>query len=202
MPESTGRESQDTMLSSYCDREARLRGLKLYVTEGIEILTGRRQSRVLDFLRHVTGKDFDTGSEWYNALQQLETQNPWQISPFFAHESVLNIYRNKNTSREAYTLSDLRQRTGLDYSQLEDFIPWLENPENTRGDELEKAKIMVSEICLPDIGTHCSRVTLDTLQQLTGKTFASPEDWEQWWSDERENVILSADGRTLITKTK
>ena len=202
MPVSTEREFDDTMLSANCDREARLRGLKLYVTDGIEVLTGRQQSRAEAFLRHLTGKDLDTIGEWMESLNQLQSQNPWRISPSFAQDLLRGIYRNKHTSREAYTLADLRERTGLDYSQVEDFIPWLENPENTRGDEWEKAQLMVQDLCLEDVGGHCPRIALETLQQLTGKTFASPEEWEQWWNQNKADIILSADGRTLTVRTK
>jgi hypothetical protein len=183
------------------DREARLQGLKLYVADSIEILTGERQRRVHEFLRSMTGTDFETEDEWRKALDQIRPTNPWQMSPIEAQDSASLIQRTKNTARAATTLAGLQKRTGLDYANLEDFIPWLENPENARSSDWEKASAMIGDLCIKDNGQmHCPIRTLAILKQLTGKAFDSPQEWVQWWHDNRTNVALSDDGRTLVTK--
>jgi hypothetical protein len=89
----------------------------------------------------------------------------------------------------------------LNYANVEDFVPWLENPENTRSGDWEKASRMIGDLCIDDNGQmHCPIRTLAILKQLTGKTLDSPQQWVQWWYDNRANVALSGDGRTLVTK--
>lgn len=183
------------------DREARLQGLKLYVDDGIEIVTGKRQQRTREYLRNMIGRDFETEDEWRKALDQIRSTNPWQMSLFEAQDWVSLIHRTSNTSRQASTLAGLQKRTGLKYTNLEDFVPWLENPENTRSSDWEKASRMISDLCLDDNGQiRCPSRTLAILKELTGKTFDSPEEWVQWWHDNRANVLLSGDERTLVTK--
>ncbi len=183
------------------DREARLLGLKFYVANSIEILTGERQRRVRQFLRNMTGSDFETEDEWRKALDRIRPTNPWQMSPIEAQDWVSLIHRTRNTTREPITLAGLQKRTGLNYANLEDFVPWLENPENTRLRDWEKASAMIGDLCLDDNGQiHCPIGTLAILKQLTGNTFDSPEQWVQWWHDNRAKVVLSGDGRTLVTK--
>jgi hypothetical protein len=183
------------------DREARLQGLKLYVADSIEILTGERQRRVREFLRNMVGSDFGSEDEWRKALDKIRPTNPWQMSLFEAQDRVSLIHRTRNTSREASTLEGLQKRTGLDYANLEDFVPWLKNPENTRSSDWGKASGMIGDLCIDDKGQmHCPIRTLAILKQLTRKTFDSPQQWVQWWHDNRGNVVLSEDGRTLVTK--
>jgi hypothetical protein len=92
----------------------------------------------------------------------------------------------------------------LNYASLEDFVTWLENPENTRAKDWERARTMVNDICLDDRAyeDHCRLRTLATLKELTGKTFDSPEEWVRWWHDNRTDLVLSGDGRKLVTKSK
>jgi hypothetical protein len=183
------------------DREARLLGLRLYVADSIGILTGERQRRAREFLRNMTGSDFETEDEWRKALDQIRQTNPWQMSRFEAQDWVSFIHRTRNTSREASTLAGLQERTGLNDPNLEDFVSWLENPENTRSSDWEKASRMVGGLCLDDKGQiRCPIRTLAILKELTGNTFDSPQQWVQWWHDNQGNVVLSEDGRTLVTK--
>ena len=182
------------------DREARLQGLKLYVDDSLEILSGERQRRAREFLRNMTGSDFETEDEWRMALDKIRSTNPWQMSLFEAEDRVSLIRRTRNTGREASTLAGLQERTGLNYTNLEDFVSWLENPENTRSRDWEKANAMIGDLCVEDKGQiHCPIRTLAILKQLTGKTFDSPQQWVQWWHHNRANVVLSGDGRTLVT---
>jgi hypothetical protein len=183
------------------DREARLRGLKLYVADSIEIVTGARQRLTREFLRNMTGSDFETQDEWRKALDKIRQTNPWQMSHFEARDWISLIHRTGNTAQEAKTLAGLQKRTGLDYTNLENFVSWLENPENTRSSDWEKASAMIGDLCIDDNGQmHCPIRTLAILKQLTGKTFDLPQEWVHWWQDNRANVVLSGDGRTLVTK--
>lgn len=64
-----------------------------------------------------------------------------------------------------------------------------------------KASGMIGDLCIDDKGQmHCPIRTLAILKQLTRNTFDSPQQWVQWWHDNRGNVVLSEDGRTLVTK--
>jgi hypothetical protein len=203
VPSATGRDFDDMLRSAAFDREARLQGLKLYVADSIEILTGERRRRTREFLRNMTGSDFETEVEWRNALDQIRSTNPWQMSLLEAQDLVSLIHRNRNTIREPRTLAALQERTGLNYANLEDFVPWLENPENTRSHDWEKASGMISGLCLDDKGqVGCPTRTTAILKELTGKTFDSPEEWVQWWHDNRTSLVLSGDGRILATKSK
>jgi hypothetical protein len=180
------------------DREARLRGLKLYVADSIEILTGERQRRAHEFLRNLTGSDFETEDEWRKALDRIRPSNTPHMSLFEAQDLVSFIHRTRNTAQEAKTLAELQKRTGLDYANLEDFVRWLENPENTRSNDWEKASGMVGDLCIDDHGQiRCPIRTLAILKELTGNTFDSPQEWVNWWHDNRTKVVLSVDGRTL-----
>jgi uncharacterized membrane protein len=185
------------------DREARLLGLKFYVDDSIEILTGERQRRVHELLHNMTGSDFETEDEWRGALNKIRPTNPWQMTPFEAQDWVSLIHRTRNTAQEARTLTALQERTGLNSANLEDFVTWLENPQNTRASDWEKASAMVGDLCVDDKGQiHCPIRTLAILKELSGKGFDSPQEWVQWWHHNRTNVVLSGDGRTLVTKNK
>jgi hypothetical protein len=132
--------------SAVVDLEARLRGLKLYVADGVDILTGERQRRIHDYLVSLTGKDYATPEEWMQALNQPRP-------------------------------NDAR------------FTAW------------QNATAMVMDLCQEDHGSfHCPGQTLKTLKLLTGNTFDSPQQWEQWWHDNRATIALSEDGRTLVSK--
>jgi hypothetical protein len=172
--------------------------LKLYVDDSIEILTGERKRRTREFLRNMAGRDFETEDEWRKALDQIRLTNPWRMSPIEAQDWASLIHRTKNTTREGNTLAGLQERTGLNYTNLEDFVPWLENPENTRASDWEKASAMIGDLCINDNGQiHCPIRTLAILKELTANTFDSPQQWVNWWHDNRANVVLSRDGRTL-----
>jgi len=132
--------------SAVFDPEARLRGLKLYVADSVDVLMGERQRRIHDYLISLTGKDYSTADEWTLALSQIRGNDPR-------------------------------------------FSTW------------QNAMPMVRDLCLEDHGgIHCPKKTLETLKLLTGNTFDSPAQWAQWWHDNRANIALSEDGRTLVTK--
>jgi hypothetical protein len=43
---------------------------------------------------------------------------------------------------------------------------------------------------------------MDGMKNTTGQSFDSPEKWVRWWQENRSNLILSADGRKLVSKGK
>lgn len=189
--------------SAFVDREARLRGLKLYVDDSMEVLTGERQRRAHEFLLSITGEDWVTEAGWWDALNRIRRTNPWQLSHFDTQSLLYMIRMAKDAGREARMLPLLKERTGLSYENAEEYIPWLENPENARFADWQKATGMVSDLCLEDKGGHnCPTGTAATLRMLTGKNFATPGEWMKWWHDNRTNADLSEDGRRLVTTNK
>jgi len=70
--------------------------LKLYLADSMEVLTGERQRRTREFLRNITKRDFATENEWQNALDQIRSTNPWQMSVFEAQDRVSLIRRNRD----------------------------------------------------------------------------------------------------------
>jgi hypothetical protein len=204
VPSASGRDFDDQFLAPAFDLEARLRGLKLYLADSMEVLTGERQRRAHEFLFNITARDFANENDWQSRLDQIRSTSPWQMSLFQAQDWVSLIRRNRNTIRETVTLAGLQKGTGLNYTSLEDFVPWLKNPENTRAEDWQKAQSMIGDLCLNDRGysIHCPVRTIATLKELTGKTFDSPAEWVRWLHDNRTNLVLSGDGRKLVTKSK
>jgi uncharacterized membrane protein len=189
--------------SAFVDREARLRGLKLYVDDSMEVLTGERQRRAHEFLLSITGEDWVTEAGWWDALNHIRRTNPWQMSHFDTQSLLHMIQMAKDAGRDARMLPLLKEKTGLSYENAEEYIPWLENPENARFADWQKATGLISDLCLEDRGAHnCPTGTVATLEKLTGKNFATPGEWLKWWHDHRTNAALSEDGRRLVTKNK
>jgi hypothetical protein len=187
------------------DLEARLRGLNLFLADSIEVLTGERQRRAIEFLHNLTGTYFATKVGWGNYLDQISNTNPWRMSRFVGQTTAAAILAHTyRPGYEADFVLDLRKRTGQNYATLGDFVPWLENPENTRRDEWDRANILVDDLCIDegDTSFRCPRRTMASLRALTGKTFISPEMWVQWWRENRSNLVLSDDGRMLVAKGK
>ena len=54
--------------------------------------------------------------------------------------------------REAGILATLQTKTGLSYASVEEFVPWLENPQNTRVEDWEKAYVMIGNLCIDNKG--------------------------------------------------
>jgi hypothetical protein len=122
----------------------------------------------------------------------------------FDTQSLLHmIQMAKDAGRDARMLPLLKEKTGLSCENTEEYIPWLENPENARFADWQKATGLISDLCLEDRGAHnCPTGTVATLEKLTGKNFATPGEWLKWWHDHRTNAALSEDGRRLVTKNK
>ena len=40
------------------------------------------------------------------------------------------------------------------------------------------------------------------LRQVTGETFATPDEWLLWWVRNRDGLVLSSDGRRLLTESR
>lgn len=179
------------------DREARLRGLKLAAADFIDVLSGERERRAREFLESVSGKRFATKAEWENFLGG-NPPPPWTMNRASAQEwiGLIGLYGQTEPYRTRY-VEKLREATDLTYSTPEEFIPWLENPENTRQDEWRRARDLVGDLN----GTN-PRYSLDhamsSLTMITGQSFGSSEDWIKWWQAKRTRLILSADGAKLV----
>jgi hypothetical protein len=79
---------------------------------------------------------------------------------------------------------------------------WLQNPENTRGEEWGKGEEVVRDAYDGPEPFSNKSLALDWLKLITDQTFDSPEQWVQWWQKNHSNLILSADGRKLVGKGK
>jgi len=182
------------------DPEARLRGLKLDAAGCIEIVTGEQQRRVQEYLHKVIGADFSTYTEWREFFAQSPRQNPWRVKRSHAEALVAGLQQGRSSPnfKEKYQVGMLQGETGLSYSRVDDFIEWLQNPENTRYEEWEKAGVVFGVYDDPELHRHKS--ALIWLKMMTGKNFDSPEEWERWWQANRSNLVLSADGLNLVSK--
>jgi hypothetical protein len=182
------------------DREARLRGLKLAAGDWIDVVTGERERVARESLGRLFGTERSTRAEWESVLDVNRSRVPWRMSRFEARQWVALIHRyGGNDPYRTRYVKALREQTGLNHSTPEEFIPWLETPENTRGDEWLKARDHVN--ALPDEQNR-DNTTSRAMTRLTGITdraFDSPEAWAIWWRVHRSTLTLSEDGRRLVT---
>jgi hypothetical protein len=186
----------------YFDREARTRELRLDVADLIVILSGEQQRRIQEYLHNHFKEDFSTKEEWHRFFAQIPRPHPWHMTRSEAQEWIrlIRVDGDKPVFR-VQSVSNLHVETGLNYSRLEDFVIWLQNPENTRGEEWEKGEQVVRAYDGPEPISN-KRMALDWLKLITDQTFDSPEDWVLWWQENHSNLVLSADGRKLASKTK
>jgi hypothetical protein len=101
---------------------------------------------------------------------------------------------NKN-----YEVGILQGETGLSYLRVEDFIEWLQNPENTRYEEWENAGVAFNVYDDPELLPK-RKSALFWLKAITGQTFDSQEKWLQWWQANRSKLVLSQDGIELVSR--
>jgi hypothetical protein len=183
------------------DNEARFRAMKLDVADLIVIVSGEQQRRIEEYLHSRFKQDFSTKEEWLKFFAQIPRPYPWRVTRVEAQEWIgsLRVFGDKLAFR-SQSVRNLQFQTGLTYSNLEDFMVWLENPENTRGEEWSKGEQVVRD-AYDYPGPFSSKcLALDWLKLLTDQTFDSPEQWVQWWEKNHSNLVLSADGRKLVTK--
>ena len=179
------------------DREARLRGLKLAAGDFIDVLNGERERRAREFLESVTGKRFATKAEWENFFSG-NPPPPWTMNRASAQEwiGLIGLYGQTEPYRTRY-VEKLREATGLTYSTPEEFIPWLENPENTRQDEWRRARDLLGDLQGTDPRYGLDHA-MSVLRMITGQSFGSSENWIEWWQAKRTRLILSTDGAKLV----
>ncbi len=195
----TGKIEGGTLRAVLLDREVRLRGLKLAAGDWMEVLAGTRARVAKEFLERVIGKQFATKVEWLNFMGQGMPPVPWGRSHASAQEMValIRLYGDTEPYRGRY-VEDLRKETGLNYSNPEEFIPWLQNAENTRQEEWQKARELANDL-YDDRNPHAGdSLPMGWLKSMTDQSFDSPEDWAQWWQNNHANLTLSADGRKLV----
>lgn len=200
-PESeTGKITDGNLRAVLLDREVRLRGLKLAAGDWIEVLTGKRARIAKEFLERVIGKQYATKVEWLNFLGQGIPPVPWRMSRASAQEwvAVIQLYGGTEPYRQ-HDVEELREQTGLNYSTPEEFIPWLQNTENTRQEEWQKARELANDL-YDDRNPHAGdSFAMGWLKSITDQSFDSAQEWVQWWQDNHANLTLSADGRKLVT---
>jgi hypothetical protein len=184
------------------DNEARFRAMKLDVADLIVIVSGEQQRRIDEYLHSRFKQDFSTREEWQKFFAQIPRPYPWRVTRVEAQEWIgtLRVFGDKPAFR-IQSVGNLQFQTGLTYSNLADFMVWLQNPENTLGEEWVKGEKTLAAYDGP--GPFSSkRLALDWLKLLTDQTLDSPEQWVQWWEKNHSNLVLSADGRKLVSKGK
>jgi len=187
----------------YFDNEARSREIKLDVADLIVIVSGEQQRRIEEYLHSWFNQDFSTKEEWQKFFAQIPRPHPWRMTRSKAQEwiGLLQAYGDKPAFR-AQSVSNLQSETGLNYSSLEDFMIWLQNPENTLGEEWGKGDKVVGAAYETPEPFSTKHLASEWLKLMTDKTFDSPDDWVQWWQKNHASLILSADGRKLVSKGK
>jgi len=181
------------------DREARLRGLKLDAASSIDIVSGGQQRRVQEYLHDLIGGDFSNRAGWQSFFAQSPRPNPWRVRRREA-EAWITLLHDPGSQKNQVRM--LQASTGLSYSSADDFIEWLQSPQNTRYDEWEVAESVFRTVYDdPDL-PNSRKPAMDWLTAITGQTFDSPEQWVQWWQANRTNLALSDDGRALVVAKK
>ena len=200
-PESaTGKIEDGTFRAVLFDREARLQGLKLAAGDRIEVLTGERGRVAKEFLESVIGKQFATKVEWLNFMGQGTPPVPWRMSRASAQQwvAVIQLYGGTEPYRQ-HDVEELREQTGLNYSTPEEFVPWLQNPENARQEEWQKARDLANDLSDDRRPQAGAIFAMGWLKSMTDQSFDFPHEWAQWWQNNHANLTLSADGRKLVT---
>ena len=184
------------------DNEARFRAMRLDVADLIVILSGEQQRRIEGYLRSRFNQDFSTREEWRKFFAQIPRPYPWRMTRSEALEwiSFIQVDGDKPAFR-IQSVRNLQAKTGMSYSSQEDFMVWLQNPENTLGEEWGKGENILAAYDGPEPFSP-KRLALAWLKLLTDQTFDSPELWVQWWEKNHSNLVLSTDGRKLVTRTQ
>ena len=203
-PKPVGDVSSNPELNAlYFDDEARSREMKLDVAYLIVILSGEQQRRIQEYLHNRFKEDFSTKEEWQKFFSQIPRPYPWRMTRSEAQEwiGLLQAYGDKPAFR-AQSVRNLQAKTGMSYSSQEDFMVWLQNPENTLGEEWSRGEQVVRAAYDTPEPFSTKRIALEWLKLMTDQTFDSPDDWAQWWQKNHSNLTLSADGRKLVSKGK
>jgi hypothetical protein len=154
----------------------------LYAADSIQILTGERPRRVQDFLRRFTGQHFSTEAEWNEFFAQEPQPNPWRTSREGA-QNLVSLIRQHGGDPNYESPSSLRMETAQNYSSLDEFVAWLENPDNTRREEWEIAGRQIKDAYEgQDFNSPLShkRWAMGWLKDTTDQTYDMPEQWVRW----------------------
>lgn len=117
--------------SAILDREARLRGLKLFVADDIDVLTGERQRQTREYLRSLTGRDYETEDEWWRALNAITVlRNNWNDPRFWEWQSATQRIPDLCLENQHYdhcpigALKNLKELTGNQFDSPEQWVQW------------------------------------------------------------------------------
>lgn len=112
--------------SAVVDPEARLRGLKLYVADSVDVLRGERQRHIHDYLVSLTGKDYATAEEWMQALNQPRGNDPrftaWQNATVMVVDLCLEDHGAIHCPTQ--TLKTLKLLTGKTFDSPQQWERW------------------------------------------------------------------------------
>jgi len=191
--------------SLFLDREARLRALKLYAADTMQVLTGERERRVREYLHSLTGGDFATRREWSEYLIKVPLP-PCMDKDCPGNLIALNELYGRTPPDPTLWDARIHQEVArTTRARHDDFLPWLHRPENVHYLEWAKAWDVTLEVRneqqLQDI-LRRRDAAMDWLKNTTNLSFDSPEKWVQWWQENRSNLVLSEDGLKLVIKRR
>jgi hypothetical protein len=182
------------------DPDARLRGLTLAAADAIRIVSGEEEREGRDAIARVMGRTVTSKAEAQAFFATNPPPGPLRVWQSRAREwiALVETYGPSEQYRRLY-VDSLRELTGKRYSTPEEFLPWLLDPANVRGDEWLRARDAVNR--LPDDGGPpiMTRLAMDWLRDLTGERLATPDAWVAWWAANRHRLALARDRRHLST---
>lgn len=191
--------------SLFLDREARLRALKLRAADLIQILTGERDRRVREYLHNLIGGDFATQRDWWDYFYRLPL--PPCSGPDCAPSlsQLDDVYQRTPPDPNLWDPRYQQATLEVIRSRHDDFLPWLQRPENRLLFEWATARNLIFEISDPRQNTDPvsqKNSAMYWLKETTNQSFDSPEKWVQWWQDNRSLLALSDDGLKLVVKRR
>ena len=191
--------------SLFLDREARLRALKLHAADLVQVLTGERDRRIREYLHNLTGGDFASQRDWwdYFARLPLPTCNDVDCPPGLSQLNDVYVRTPPDLNLwdprfQEITAQQVRSRH-------DDFLPWLQRPENRAFWKWATARNLIFEIS--DTAQNMDpvsqkRTAMYWLKETTNQSFDSPEKWVEWWQNNRSLLALSDDGLKLVVKRR
>jgi hypothetical protein len=187
--------------SLFLDREPRLRALNLFAADTIQILTGERERRVREYLHNLTGVDFASRREWKEYFSKLPLPRCKSGDCPLGWMELHEIYARTPPDPRLWD-SRFQPEVGREIRwHHDDFLPWLQRPENVNYADWAKAWDVIREGQNQDVVSRRDAAT-DWLKNKAGRSFDSSEKWVQWWQENRSNLVLSEDGLKLVIKRR
>jgi hypothetical protein len=191
--------------SLFLDREARLRALKLRAADLVQILTGERDQRIREYLHNLTGGDFASQRDWWDYFTRLPLPPCNDLDCPAGLSQLDDVYVRTPPDPNLWDPRFQEVTAQQVCSRHDDFLPWLQRPENRAFLKWATARKLIFEIS--DTAQNMDPVSQKStamywLKETTNQSFDSPEKWVQWWQDNRSLLALSDDGLKLVVKRR